>query len=164
MSFEALCVWSSEPVVRKWWTAQERREVSFISWTEMRWLSGWSIRLQCRRHQRHESDPWVRKIPWRRKWQPTPRFFPGESHGQRSLKNYSLQGCREWDMKEATEHARGPAGAVPWLLLAENSAAVRQVTDNSGRTVGQIWSGRDLPRSSFFSVTHKVLSPEPFPI
>jgi len=29
--------------------------------------------------------PWVRKIPWRRKWQPTPVFFPGKSHGQRSL-------------------------------------------------------------------------------
>ena len=30
-------------------------------------------------------DPWVEKIPWRRKWQPTPVFLPGESHGQRSL-------------------------------------------------------------------------------
>jgi len=30
-------------------------------------------------------DPWVRKIPWRRAWQPTPVFLPGESHGQRSL-------------------------------------------------------------------------------
>ena len=30
-------------------------------------------------------DPWVRKIPWRRKWQPTPVFLPGKSHGQRSL-------------------------------------------------------------------------------
>ena len=34
-------------------------------------------------------DPWVRKIPWRRAWQPTPVFFPGESHGQRSLDGYS---------------------------------------------------------------------------
>ena len=34
-------------------------------------------------------DPWVGKIPWRRKWQPTPVFFPGESHGQRSLAGYS---------------------------------------------------------------------------
>ena len=30
-------------------------------------------------------DPWVGKIPWSRKWQPTPVFLPGESHGQRSL-------------------------------------------------------------------------------
>ena len=35
-------------------------------------------------------DPWVRKIPWRRKWQPTPVFLPGKSHGQRSLAGYSL--------------------------------------------------------------------------
>ena len=34
-------------------------------------------------------DPWVRKIPWRRAWQPTPVFFPGEYHGQNSLVDYS---------------------------------------------------------------------------
>ena len=34
-------------------------------------------------------NPWVRKIPWRRKWQPTPVFLPGESHGWRSLVGYS---------------------------------------------------------------------------
>ena len=40
---------------------------------------------QCRRHKRHRFDPWVRKIPWRRAWQPTSVFMPGESLGQRSL-------------------------------------------------------------------------------
>ena len=45
-------------------------------------------------------DPWVRKILWRRKWQPTPISVPGESHGQRSLAGH--RGHREWDM---TEHA-----------------------------------------------------------
>jgi len=34
-------------------------------------------------------SPWVGKIPWRRAWQPTPVFLPGESHGQRSLVGYS---------------------------------------------------------------------------
>jgi len=34
-------------------------------------------------------DPWVRKIPWRRKWQPIPVFLPGKSNGQRSLAGYS---------------------------------------------------------------------------
>ena len=32
---------------------------------------------------------WVRKIPWRRKWQPTPEFLPGKFHGQRNLEGYS---------------------------------------------------------------------------
>ena len=41
-------------------------------------------------------SPCVRKIPWRRKWQPTPLFLPGESSGQRSL-----VGCGPWGRKES---------------------------------------------------------------
>ena len=44
---------------------------------------------QCKRHRRHGFDPWVRKIPWRWAWQPTPAFLPGQSHGQRNLTGYS---------------------------------------------------------------------------
>ena len=40
-------------------------------------------------------SPWVRKIPWRGKWQRTPIFFPGKSHGQRSLAGYSPQSLRD---------------------------------------------------------------------
>ena len=43
------------------------------------------------------------EIPWSREWKPTPVFFPGKFHGQRSLATYSLWGCKESDM---TEHAR----------------------------------------------------------
>ena len=39
-------------------------------------------------------DPWVGKIPWRRKWQPTLVFLPGKSYGQRSLVGYSPWGCK----------------------------------------------------------------------
>ena len=56
-----------------------------------------SICLQCRRPG---FNPWVRKIPWRRKWQPTPVFLPGESHGQISLVGYSPWGHKECDMTE----------------------------------------------------------------
>ena len=42
----------------------------------------------------------VRKIPWRKQWQPTPVFLPGESHGKRSLAGYSLWGCKESDITE----------------------------------------------------------------
>ena len=45
-------------------------------------------------------NPWVGKIPWRRAWQPTPVFLPGESHGQRSLVGYSPWGCKESDTTE----------------------------------------------------------------
>ena len=47
----------------------------------------------------------VRKIPWRRKWQPTPVFLPRESHGQRSLVGYSPWGRKESDVTEATLQA-----------------------------------------------------------
>ena len=47
-------------------------------------------------------DPWLRKIPWRREWQPTPVSLPGESHGQRSLAGYSPWGRTELN---TTEHA-----------------------------------------------------------
>ena len=43
-------------------------------------------------------EPWVRKIPWRREWQPTPVFLPGEFHGQRSQACYSTQSLKELDM------------------------------------------------------------------
>ena len=45
-------------------------------------------------------DPWIGKIPWKRKWQPTPVFLPGKSHGQRSLAGYSPWGRKESDMTE----------------------------------------------------------------
>ena len=43
-------------------------------------------------------DSWVGKIPWRRKWQPTPIFLPGQSHEQRNLVGYSLWGCKDLGM------------------------------------------------------------------
>ena len=48
----------------------------------------------------------VRKIPWRRKWQPTPIFLPGESHRQRSLAGYSLWGHKSqtWLSDQTTNH------------------------------------------------------------
>ena len=59
------------------------------------WLSNKEYVCQCRRHG---FDPWVGKIPWRRKWQPTPIFLPGKPHGQRSVAGYSPWGRKESDM------------------------------------------------------------------
>ena len=55
------------------------------------WLSSKESTYQCRRYG---FSPWVRKIPWKRKWQPTPVFLPGKSQGQRSLVGYSPWGCK----------------------------------------------------------------------
>ena len=62
--------------------------------------SGKEPACQCRRHRRCRFHLWIRKIPWKRAWQPTPVFLPGESHGQRSVVGYSPQGRRESDTTE----------------------------------------------------------------
>ena len=64
-----------------------------------RWCSGKESAYQCRRCR---FNNWVKKIPWRRKWQPTPVFLLGKSHGQESLEGYSPWGCKESDTTEHT--------------------------------------------------------------
>ena len=61
------------------------------------WLSNKESACQCRRPG---FDSWGRRIPWRRKWQPTPVFLPGKFHGQGSLAGYSPGGCKELDTIE----------------------------------------------------------------
>ena len=65
---------------------------------------------QRMRHKRRGLDPWVGKIPWRRAWQPSPGFFPGESHGQRRLADYSPRGHKEPVTTEVTQHTRMQRG------------------------------------------------------
>ena len=56
------------------------------------WPRSTDSACQCRRCG---FDPWIGKIPWKRKWQLTPVFLPGESHGQRSLAGYSPRAHKE---------------------------------------------------------------------
>ena len=51
--------------------------------------SGKELTYQSRRCNKHRFDSWIEKIPWRKAWQPTQVFLPGESHEQRSLAGYS---------------------------------------------------------------------------
>ena len=69
------------------------RKVKRLAWL----LGQWSVYLQCGRPR---FSPWVGKIPWKRKWQPTPVFLPGRFHGRRSLVGYSPWGCKELDTTE----------------------------------------------------------------
>ena len=86
-------------------------------------ISGKELVCQCKRHTRRGFDPWARKISWRRTWQPTPIFVPGESHGQRILVGYSPWGLKELDMTEAMlrcvrAHTHTPP-RVPACLLPD---------------------------------------------
>ena len=83
--------------------------------------SGKEPACQCRRHKRHWFDLWVRKIPWRRAWQPSPVFLPGESHGQRSLAGYSPWDCRirhGWSDR-ASMHSAFYVGGFPSTTKSE---------------------------------------------
>ena len=64
--------------------------------------SGKEPACQCRRHKRCRFDSWVGKIPWRRAWQPTPVFSPGETDRQWSVEGCGPQGCKESDTTEVT--------------------------------------------------------------
>ena len=65
------------------------------------WSNGKESTCQCRKCKRHRFDPFIGKIPWSRKWQPTSVFLHGKFHGQRSLAGYSPWAHKDW----ATEHA-----------------------------------------------------------
>ena len=80
---------------------------------------------QCRRHKSHRFHPWVRKIPWRWKWLPTPVFLPGESHRQRSLAGYSPWGQKESDRTEATD-THMEEGAEVWKCQAHPESSLAQ--------------------------------------
>ena len=81
-----------------------------------RWHSGRESTCQCRRCRRCGFDPWVEKIPWSRKWQPTAASLPGKFHGQRSLADYSSWGHKESNM---TKHTHNPNLNPSMLFLVE---------------------------------------------
>ena len=62
--------------------------------------SGSEVKESACQCWRHEFESGVRKIPWRRLWQPTPVFLPGKSHGQRSLLGYSKRVGHDWATKQ----------------------------------------------------------------
>ena len=78
------------------WLASSSLHVLGVIWQEVLRVkglpgstSGKEPLCQCRGWRRHRFDSWVGKIPCRESWQPTPVFLPGETHGQKSLEDYS---------------------------------------------------------------------------
>ena len=88
------------------------------------WHSGRGAACQCRRHG---FDPWVRKIPWGRAWQPTPVFLPGESHGQRSLGGLPSMGIPK--ESDTTERLNNVDERVMELFALLMSRGLLMVTD-----------------------------------
>ena len=93
-------------------------------------------------------SPWVRKTPWSRKWQPTPVFLPGKSHGQRSLVGYSPWGHKESDTTERLHfhfHIQRQCHIMPMsftLLIVGKCYVTEQGSQKSERAYGEIFEQR----------------------
>ena len=74
--------------LQSWYSITVCKRKTGLPW----WLRQYRVCLQC---ERPGFSPWVMKIPWRRKWQPTPMLLPGKSHGWRSLEGYSPWDCKQ---------------------------------------------------------------------
>ena len=92
-----------------------------------RWHSGKESACQYRRCKRPGFEPWVGKIPWSRKWQLTPVFLPGKSHGERSP-----AGSKELDMTEHTHtHTHAYCTLMPYIMLYSNYVPIKKKSDES---------------------------------
>ena len=100
--------------------------------------SGKESACQCRRRKRRGFDPWVRKIPWRRKWQPTLVFLPGAFHGQRSLVGYNPRGHKRQQQQTKSDNrpsVRMSPGDSEWTLRLRNPrplCVVRRIKGSGG--------------------------------
>ena len=120
-----------------------------------RGLSGKEPIRQCRRCR---LSPWGRKIPRRRKWQATPVFLPGKSHGQRSLRGYHPRSRKELD---TTEHAHGLPVAILWRdwLICHQSRVQSQMDRcpqrlHLGSSIFVTLHQLPVPSVSSFSAAH----------
>ena len=111
----------SEELICEWW-----------EWWEVSHARIWDRR--CR------FDPWVRKIPWRRAWQPTPVFLPGKSHGQRCLAGFSPGCCKLSNMTEqlsksiTVKRKSKDKGCGAGLCLASSGAKTDDHHGESGKS------------------------------
>ena len=77
------------------------------------WLSG--KESICQAGNAGLIDPWVGKIPWRRKWHPTPVFLPGKSHGHRCLAGCGPWGCKRFGHNLVTNQYKNHSiKTLPW--------------------------------------------------
>ena len=99
------------------------------AWGLPSWLSGKEFFCQRRRYR---FDPWVRKIPWRRKWQPPLVFLPLKCCGQRSLVNYSPWGRKSVGYSRSTEHEgclfQGWVTLEIWKMVSDLPEAVELIS------------------------------------
>ena len=95
--------------------------------------------------QKNQIDPWVRKIPWRREWQPTTLFFPGEFDG------YSPWGHKELDMTKQLTHSYDV-----WNTLTVDGALYKSMDGSFGRSI-VCREDKSITRVRIYSSKNKTL-------
>ena len=103
--------------------------LTYLSWICLlgsypMWHSGKESACQCRRYKRCGFNPWVRKIPWRRKRQPSSVLLPGKSHGQKSLAGYSPWGHRVRHNLATKQQQTHLGGLHPHDLITSQSPSI----------------------------------------
>ena len=107
---------------------------------------------QCRRCRWCGFNPWVGKNPESRKWQHIPVFLPGKSHGQRSLVDYSLWGCKQSDMTAHTHthththtvvhkypvHIQYTFGKMCWIALVIIKILIKNLWENTTHSLKRL--------------------------
>ena len=110
------------PQLSQWWYNKVRDLWCVLHWPDLWWIlcpKGASLVVQWERirlpMRRPGLNPWMGKIPWRRKWQPTLAFLPGKSHGQTSLEGYSPWGQERVGQDSVTTvQGNWPLPLCPW--------------------------------------------------
>ena len=102
----------------------ENREAGEIGLLHKGSTSGKEPGCQCRRCKKSGFDPWIGKIPWRRVWQPTPVFLPGESHGQRSLAGYSPWGRKSQTQLSILQTRKSPSVKLRFTFRILSSGGI----------------------------------------
>ena len=108
-------------------------------------VSGKESACQSRRHKRRRFNPWVTKIPWRRAWQITPVFLPGEFHGQRSLVGYS-----PWSHKKLDTTEQAPMGRNGYFVSWTTDLAYLKKLDLETETKKQLKKIRENKEQFIF--------------
>ena len=100
--------------------------------------------LQCWRFKRHVFYPWVGKIPWRRKWQPTPVFLPETCQGQRSLAGYSPWITKELNTTEGLNNPFLKRSFLPCFPFSSHHLAISDEANwpgnkHHGKLLAHFW-------------------------
>ena len=108
--------------------------------------------------RRHGFDPWLEKTPWRRKWQPTPVFLPGKSHGQRRLVGYSPWGHERFKCDLETKQQQQMKWREKLFFISQCRAKIFFVFAQYRKVSQKVFINQILTKEAFWVKITNVLT------